>query len=373
MSTRADIKAARRWVVKVGSALLTDDGRGLDERVITDLVAQLNTLRQGGAEVVLVSSGAVAAGIVRLGWAERPRALHELQAAAAVGQSALVQSYEAAFRTHGITTAQVLLGHDDVIARDRYLNARGTLNTLLGMGVVPIVNENDTVVTEEIRFGDNDTLAALVANLIDADALVLLTDQLGLFREDPRHNPDAELISESDVNAPELDAMAGDGGALGRGGMVTKLRAARLAARSGTETVIASGRVPEVLALIAAGEPEGSWLRTGKRPQNARKQWLASMVQIQGSVELDAGAVKVLLDSGRSLLPVGVRAVSGTFARGDMVSCRDSQGREVARGLVNYNADETRKIMGSASAEIETILGYGGDEELIHRDNLVLI
>jgi len=373
MSDRSEISASRRWVVKIGSALLTNDGRGLDDNVIRGLVAQLAGLRQRGCEVVLVSSGAVAAGVVRLGMAARPHLLHELQAAAAVGQSVLVQSYENAFREHGIVSAQVLLGHDDVIARDRYLNARGTLNTLLQLGVVPVVNENDTVVTDEIRFGDNDTLGALVANLIDADALLLLTDQQGLYEEDPRQNPQARLVHTAEVNAPELDAMAGEGGALGRGGMVTKLRAARLAARSGTETVIASGRVADVVAEVTSGADIGTWLRTGKQPQNARKQWLASMVQIQGSLELDAGAVKVLRESGRSLLPVGVRGVHGDFARGDMVSCRDEEGREVARGLVNYSAGETRRIMGSASTEIEAILGYAGDEELVHRDNLVLV
>jgi glutamate 5-kinase len=372
MNERSDIRSARRWVVKVGSALLTNDGRGLDQDVIAGLVRQLAELRRQGCEVVLVSSGAVAAGVVRLGWTRRPTALHDLQAAAAVGQSELVQSYENAFRHFHYATAQVLLGHDDVIARDRYLNARGTLNTLLSLGVVPVVNENDTVVTDEIRFGDNDTLAALVANLIDADALLLLTDQDGLYDADPRSNPGARLVEVSDVHAPELDAMAGEGGALGRGGMVTKLRAARLAARSGTETVIANGRQDAVIAAVSSGKPVGTWLRTGKQPQNARKQWLASLVQVQGSVELDEGAVRVLRESGRSLLPVGVRNVRGQFARGDMVSCRDGQGREVARGLVNYNSDETRRIMGSGSSAIEGILGYGGDPELIHRDNLVL-
>ncbi|QFU77105.1 glutamate 5-kinase [Halioglobus maricola] len=372
MTKRAEIAAGKRWVVKVGSALLTDDGRGLDQKMISTLVEQLARLRARGCEVVLVSSGAVAAGVVRLGMSARPHLLHELQAAAAAGQSVLVQAYENAFAAHNLISAQVLLGHDDIIARDRYLNARGTLNTLLGLGVVPVVNENDTVVTDEIRFGDNDTLGALVANLIDADALLLLTDQQGLYREDPRQNPDAELVQSSEVNAPELDAMAGEGGALGRGGMVTKLRAARVAARSGSETVIAGGRVDDVIARVTAGENIGTWLRTGKQPQNARKQWLASMVQIRGSLELDDGAVRVLRDSGRSLLAVGVRGVHGEFQRGDMVSCRDSEGREVARGLVNYSAAETRRIMGSASSEIEGILGYVGDEELVHRDNLVI-
>ncbi|MDX1732925.1 MAG: glutamate 5-kinase, partial [Halioglobus sp.] len=347
MTERSEIAAARRWVVKIGSALLTDDGRGLDEAMIGTLVTQLAALRQAGCEVVLVSSGAVAAGLVRLGWEERPHLVHDLQAAAAVGQSVLVQSYESAFKGHGIATAQILLGHDDITARDRYLNARSTLKTLLQLGVVPVVNENDTVVTEEIRFGDNDTLAALVANLIDADALVLLTDQEGLFTADPRQHPEAELVEQCDVHDPSLEGMAGAGGALGRGGMVTKVRAARLAARSGTETVIASGRAKSVLQRVAQGASVGTWLRTGQQPQNARKQWLASMVQIAGSVELDEGAVRVLRESGRSLLPVGVRSVSGQFLRGDMVSCRDPDGREVARGLVNYSAEETRRIMGS--------------------------
>ena len=372
MSDRDEIADARRWVVKVGSALLTDDGRGLDANIIAGLVAQLVHLRERGCEVVLVSSGAVAAGIVRLGWNSRPHLLHKLQAAAAVGQSVLVQHYENAFKPYGIATAQILLVHDDVTARDRYLNARGTLNTLLELGVVPVVNENDTVVTDEIRFGDNDTLAALVANLIDADALLLLTDQQGMYREDPRRNPAAELLESCDVHDPLLDGMAGEGGLLGRGGMVTKLRAARLAARSGTETIIASGRVDNIVAAVTSGANVGTWLRTGKQPQNARKQWLAGMVQVQGSLELDDGAVRVLRESGRSLLAVGVRAVQGNFTLGEMVSCRDSRGRELARGLVNYNAQETRRIMGLPSREIEGVLGYLRDEELIHRDNLVL-
>ncbi len=373
MESRTDISRSRRWVVKVGSALLTDDGRGLDHAVIENLVAQLAALRERDCEVVLVSSGAVAAGLVRLGWAQRPTMLHDLQAAAAVGQSVLVQSYENAFRQHEIITAQILLGHDDVIARDRYLNARSTLNALLQLGVLPVVNENDTVVTDEIRFGDNDTLAALVANLIDADALLLLTDQAGLYREDPRSVPTAELVGESDVHNPALDQMAGEGGKLGRGGMVTKLRAARLAARSGTETVIAGGREPSIVARVTRGDAVGTWLRTGNRPHRARKQWLAGMVQIQGSLELDDGAVQVVLESGRSLLPVGVRSVSGDFQRGDMVSCRDSGGREIARGLANYSVEEARRIMGLPSDQIEQQLGYRGDAELIHRDNLVLV
>lgn len=373
MSQRSELTAARRWVIKVGSALLTADGAGLDTEMIDALVAEVVDLRSSGCEVILVSSGAVAAGIARLGWKQRPAALHDLQAAAAVGQMGLVESYESAFQRYGLHTAQILLSHDDVLVRDRYLNARGTINTLLQLGVVPVVNENDTVVTDEIRFGDNDTLAAMVANLIDADALVLITDQAGLYRADPRIDPEAELVAECEARDPALDAMAGEGGALGRGGMITKIRAARLAARSGTQTVIAGGRQPGVLSRIAAGEVEGSWLRAGERPLAARKRWLASLVQVKGHLVIDDGAVRVLRESGRSLLPVGVKEVSGKFARGDMVSCRDLSGREVARGLVNYDAEEARKIMGVSSVEVENLLGYGGDAELIHRDNLVLL
>jgi glutamate 5-kinase len=372
MTERSAIGGARRWVIKVGSALLTADGAGLDTGMIAHLVEQVVALRAAGREVVLVSSGAVAAGVARLGWAQRPAALHDLQAAAAVGQMVLVQSYESAFQRYGLHTAQVLLSHDDVLARDRYLNARATLRTLLDLGVVPVVNENDTVVTEEIRFGDNDTLAAMVANLIDADALLLLTDQQGLYEADPRSNPGAALVHSRSADDPQLDAMAGEGGSLGRGGMVTKVRAARLAARSGTETVIAGGREPGVIGAVTAGEPVGTWLWAGQQPVAARKRWLASLVRVRGSVQLDDGAVRVLRESGRSLLPVGVCGVSGTFVRGDMVSCLDSTGREVARGLVNYNADEARRIMGSPSAALEGLLGYRGERELIHRDNLVL-
>jgi glutamate 5-kinase len=370
---RSCIAQARRWVVKVGSALLTDDGRGIDEGVIARLVAQLAALRQGGCEVLLVSSGAVAAGMVRLRRSVRPTDLHELQACAAVGQSALVQRWEHAFAGHELLSAQVLLGHDDVEARDRYLNARGTLKTLLEHGVIPVINENDTVVTDEIRFGDNDTLAALVANLVDADVLVLLTDQRGLFRADPRRNPEAPLIGHAAASDPELDSVVGEGGSLGRGGMVTKLRAARLAARSGTETLIASGREVDVLQRLAAGEELGTWLASGNAPETARRQWLASLVTARGSVEIDDGAARVLRADGRSLLPVGVRGVSGNFRRGDVLLCRDQNGREVARGLSNYSAEEVRRIMGCSSDQIAGRLGYGGEPELIHRDNLVLL
>lgn len=373
MSQRPELAAARRWVIKIGSALLTADGTGLDITIINSLVAQVVELKKAGREVVLVSSGAVAAGVARLGWKHRPTALHDLQAAAAVGQMGLVQSYESAFQRYGLHTAQILLSHDDVLVRDRYLNARSTLTTLLKLGVVPVVNENDTVVTDEIRFGDNDTLAAMVANLIDADALLLITDQLGLFEEDPRVNPAAKLVSERVASDPKLNEMAGEGGALGRGGMVTKIRAARLAARSGTQTVIAGGRVPDIVGRVSVGQNEGSWLKADERPIAARKRWLAGLVQIKGRLILDDGAVRVLRESGRSLLPVGVSEVTGDFVRGDMVSCWDNAGKEIARGLVNYNADEARRIKGSPSGQREALLGYCGDQELIHRDNLVLI
>ena len=367
-ASRQTVRSAVRWVIKVGSALLTDNGRGLDQRMIAELAAGMAGLRAAGREVVLVSSGAVAAGMLRLGWDSRPHELHKLQAAAAVGQMGLVQRYESAFQEYDLHTAQVLLDHDDISARDRYLNARSTLTTLLDLGVIPVVNENDTVVTDEIRFGDNDTLAAL----IDADVLLILTDQEGLYNADPRDNPAAELISEAAAADESLEAMAGSGGRLGRGGMLTKVRAARLAARSGTQTLIAHGKIERVMPRLADGEALGTLLAAGQAPMAARKQWLAGLVRSTGTLVLDDGAVNVLLKSGRSLLPVGVKAAEGEFVRGDMVICIDRGGREIARGLVNYNVDETRRILGQASGRIEELLGYQGDPELIHRDNLVL-
>jgi len=373
VDTRYWAPDAKRWVVKVGSALLTDDGRSIDQAVIEDLVVQLCELRERGCEVLLVSSGAVAAGLLRLGATNRPSELHELQAAAAAGQSALLRHYEEAFAARGTMVAQILLGHDDVLARDRYLNARAALKALLGHGVVPVINENDTVVTDEIRFGDNDTLAALVANLVDADVLVLLTDQAGLFDADPRAYSQAKLIRHAHADDPALDAVAGSGGVLGRGGMVTKLRAARLAARSGTQTVIVGGRELQALSRLAKGEALGTWLESDNAPEKARRQWLASLVTFRGVVEIDDGAVEVLKTSGKSLLPVGVKSVRGDFQRGDVLLCRDSQGRDIARGLSNYSAEETLKIMGQSSKLIAGTLGYGGEPELIHRDNLVLL
>ncbi len=368
---RSRLVSARRWVIKVGSALLTNDGRGLDAAVVRMLADQLVALRAKGCDVVLVSSGAIAAGLVRLNLAERPREVHLSQAAAAVGQSALVRAYEEHLSPHGVTSAQILLSHADIRARDRYLNARSTLSTLLSMGVLPIVNENDTVVTDEIRLGDNDTLGALVANLVDAEVLLILTDQDGLMDNDPRQVSTARVIPAAEVHDATLDAMAGPGGALGRGGMATKLSAARLAARSGTGTVIANGRVPDIVNRVAAGESLGTFLQTQRRPQSARKQWLASLLHAQGQLVLDDGAVMGVVEQGRSLLPIGITAVRGQFERGDLVSCIDSEGRERARGLVNYASGEAQALVGKASAQIEPTLGYRGEEEMIHRDNLV--
>src|SRR5690554_228622 len=370
---REALTGARRVVVKIGSALLTNDGRGLDEAAIGGWVDQIAALHRRGVEVVLVSSGAVAAGMVRLGWQARPSAVHELQAAAAVGQNGLTECYEGHFGRHGLLTAQVLLTHDDLSNRKRYLNARSALRTLVDLRVVPVINENDTVVTDEIRFGDNDTLGALVANLLEADALVILTDQEGLFDADPRGNPEARLIGEGRADDSALAAVAGGGGALGRGGMATKIRAAHLAARSGAYTAIASGRQPEVLTRLMAGERLGTLLHPDQAPMAARKRWLAGQLQVRGTLTLDAGAVKVLRESGSSLLAVGVRGVAGQFRRGDMVQCVDEAGQRVAKGLVNYGADDAARILGKPSHQIEAILGFMEAPELIHRDNLVVL
>ena len=374
MTERAQLRQARRLVIKIGSALLTNDGKGLDEAALGLWVDQIAELVEEGVEIVIVSSGSVAVGMSRLGWHQRPDQLHELQAAAAVGQMGLVQSWEAQFKRHDIHTAQILLTHDDLSDRKRYLNGRSTLRALLDVGVIPIVNENDTVVTDEIRFGDNDTLGALVTNLVDADGLIILTDQVGLFDKDPRKNTDATLVTESRANDPALDAMAGGGaGALGRGGMVTKLRASRLAARSGAFTVIVGGRIEHVVTRLRQGDVIGTLLLPEQGRVAARKQWIAGHLQTRGRLTLDAGAVKGICMGGRSLLPVGVKAVAGQFRRGEMVSCVDESGREVARGLVNYDAVEARAILGHSSSRITVVLGYVSDEEMIHRDNLVIV
>ena len=368
------IAAAGVLVVKVGSSLVTNDGRGLDAEAIARWAAQVAELRRMGRKAVLVSSGAIAEGMQRLGWTRRPHAMHELQAAAAVGQMGLVQCYESAFRGHGLHTAQVLLTHADLADRQRYLNARSTLRSLLELGVVPVINENDTVVTDEIKLGDNDTLGALVTNLIEADVLVILTDQAGLYESDPRKDPRAKFVETIDANNEKLEAMAGGAGStLGKGGMLTKVQAAKRAARSGAHTIIASGREPDVLVRLARGERIGTLLTAGTVPLAARKQWLADHLSVSGRLRLDAGAAKALTRDGKSLLPIGVVEVSGDFERGAVVGCLDPQGREVARGLVNYSAGETRRIMRRPSAEIESLLGYVDAPELIHRDNLVLL
>jgi len=368
------IAAARTLVVKVGSSLVTNDGRGLDVAAIARWAAQIAELRKLGRRCVLVSSGAIAEGLQRLGWTRRPHALHELQAAAAVGQMGLAQAYETCFREHGLATAQVLLTHADMADRQRYLNARSTLMTLLELGVIPVINENDTVVTDEIKVGDNDTLAALVTSLVEADALVILTDQAGLYDADPRLAPGAKLIEEATAGEARLEAMAGGAGSpLARGGMITKVLAAKRAARSGAHTAIASGREPEVLVRLAQGEHLGTLLLAQTTPLAARKQWLADHVSVGGTLALDVGAARALQHDGKSLLPVGVSAVHGEFERGAVVACLGPEGREIARGLVNYSSQETRRIMRRPSSEIESILGYVDGPELIHRNNLVLL
>ncbi len=370
----ARLRNARRFVIKVGSSLVTNRGEGLDVGAMANWVAQIATLRAADKEVVLVSSGAIAEGMQRLGWRKRPGAIHELQAAAAVGQMGLAQAYESCFRDHGIRTAQVLLTHADLADRQRYLNARSALRTLIGLGVVPVINENDTVVTDAIRFGDNDTLAALVANLIEAEVLVILTDQPGLHTADPRKHPGATVVPEARAGEPQLEAMAsGAGSLIGRGGMLTKVLAAKGAARSGAHTVIASGQEADVLVRLARGEAIGTLLYADTAPLAARKTWLAAHVQVAGRVTLDAGAVRALASGGKSLLPIGVKAVEGDFERGAVVACIAPDGREIARGLVNYSAAESRRILGKPSSEIQPILGYVDEPELIHRDNLVLL
>lgn len=369
----SDTTIAKRWVVKIGSSLLTNDGQGLDLERITGWVNQIAELKKAGVEIVLVSSGAVAAGMTRLGWTQRPTELEYLQAAAAVGQTSLVQCYEDRFQVHGIHTAQILLTHDDLADRRRYLNARNSLRTMLGLNVIPVVNENDTVVTDEIRFGDNDTLGALVANLIEAERLVILTDQSGLYTADPRSNPDARLIETGRANDMSLEAMASGAGKLGQGGMITKVRAARFAARSGAETVICAGKENNVLARLFEGESIGTKLVPDQEPLLARKQWLAGHLQAKGKLVLDDGAIKALTHKGTSLLSVGVAAVEGEFSRGELVICEDVNGNQIAKGLINYNAFEAAKICRKTSAEIETALGYVSEPELIHRDNLVVL
>ncbi len=372
VNNRDCIKNSKRWVIKIGSALLTDDGSGLDKKAISLWVEQIVRQLDNGIEIIIVSSGAVAEGMSRLNWIDRPKSVHGLQVAAAVGQAGLIQAYESQFQEYDRNTAQILLDHDDISNRERYLNVRNTLQELIKLGVVPVINENDTVATDQIRFGDNDTLAALVANIIDADLLVILTDQDGLFDADPRKNPNAELVSTGNSQDQSLYELAGSSSTLGRGGMITKLKAAKLAARSGANTIIAGGRVNQILSRLSEGETLGTMLISDKEPIAARKQWLGGRLKASGSMTLDLGASKMLTNHGKSLLPVGVLSVQGTFHKGDLVTCIDEKGLEIARGLVNYSSEESAKILGKSSEMILDELGYCDAEELIHRDNLVL-
>ncbi|AWM78997.1 glutamate 5-kinase [Gammaproteobacteria bacterium ESL0073] len=369
---RQMISQTKRWVIKIGSSLLTADGKGLDPEAMSSWVKQMVALREAGIELILVSSGAIAAGMSKLKWDTRPKEMHKLQAAAAVGQMVLVQAWENCFDQFNCQAAQILLTHEDLSDRQRYLNARTTLRTLVELNIIPVINENDTVTTDEIQFGDNDTLAALVANLVEADLLVILTDRDGMFDADPRTNPDAQLITEAKASDSSLDKIAGGAGSLGRGGMQTKLRAARFAARSGTNTIIVGGKIPNVITKLQHGEKLGTLLVPDHTPIAARKQWLAGQLQVRGKITLDDGAVKALLTRHKSLLPVGVRQVTGDFSRGEIVSCINNKGDEVARGLVNYSANEARQIMGLASDEIEKTLGFLNEPELIHKDNLII-
>jgi len=368
------MKDARRIVVKVGSSLVTNEGRGVDAEAIANWCRQIAALMREGREVVMVSSGAIAEGMKRLGWTARPKELHELQAAAAVGQMGLAQMYETKLREQGMGSAQVLLTHADLADRERYLNARSTLMTLLALQVLPVINENDTVVNDEIKFGDNDTLGALVANLVEADALIILTDQKGLFSADPRKDPNARFIDEAVAGTPELEVMAGGAGSsIGRGGMLTKILAAKRAAGSGASTIIAWGREPDVLLRLGVGEAIGTCLRASTQKLAARKQWMADHLQLRGAVVVDAGAEAKLLGEGKSLLPIGVTEVQGEFHRGDVVAVRNAAGRELARGLTNYSSAEARLIARKPSSEIERVLGYVAEHELVHRTNLVLV
>jgi len=368
------LQNSKAFVVKVGSSLVTQDGQGLDRAAIDAWAAQISTLVKQGKHIILVSSGAVAEGVQRLGWEKRPVEVHELQAAAAVGQMGLVQSYETSFAKHGLHTAQVLLTHEDLVDRKRYLNARTALKTLLDLNVIPIINENDTVVTDEIRFGDNDTLAALVANLMEVDALVLLTDQQGLFSADPRQDKNATLIQSETAGNLALEKIAtSSGSGVGTGGMLTKILAAKRAAKSGAHTIIASGLEKDVLVRLCHGETIGTHLKATEMKTDAKKQWLADHLRVGGQLRLDAGAVNVLKHEGKSLLPIGVTEVLGSFDRGDVVTCIDEAGNEIARGIVNYHAQEVMRIKGEESQKIEQLLGYVEESELIHRDNLVLL
>lgn len=374
MIEETNLKTSQRWVIKIGSGLLTSNGSGLNTTMIDSWAEQIALLKSQGYQIVIVSSGAVAEGIKRLGWKNRPKTLHQLQAAAAVGQAGLIEAYEIRFNKHKIITAQVLLVHEDLSLRSRYLNAKQTLSSLLSNNVIPIINENDTVATDEIRFGDNDTLAGLVTNLIDADQLLILTDQNGVFTDDPRKDINAKFIKSCDIDDPVLEEIAkGSGNSLGRGGMITKIKAAKLAARSGAQTIIANGLEKNIIYRLSQKELIGTKLTHKKKPISEKKQWLSNSLQSNGYLTIDEGAKKVLKIKGKSLLPIGVTQVQGEFLRGDLVLCIDKNGKEIAKGLVNYNSEEVKKIAGNPSEKILDILGYDGGDELIHRDNLAIL
>ncbi len=364
---------ARRIVIKVGSSLVTNDGRGLDEAAIGEWCRQIAVLRKSRKEVIVVSSGAIAEGMKRLGWYKRPHEINELQAAAAVGQMGLAQMYETKLRENGLGSAQILLTNADLADRERYLNARSTLLTLLKLGIVPVINENDTVVNDEIKFGDNDTLGALVANLVEADVLIILTDQKGLFTHDPRKDNNATLVAYAEAGDPKLEIMAGGAGSsLARGGMITKILAAKRASGSGASTVIALGREPDILVRLSQAEAIGTFLQAPTAKQQARKQWISDQLTLRGAVNIDDGALKQLLSGGKSLLPIGMIKVSGQFSRGDVIAIRGPAGQEFARGLANYSSSEARLLCRKASAEFESILGYLAEPEMVHRDNMVI-
>ena len=374
MSSLSVIQSAHRIVIKVGSSLVTNYGKGVDFDAVTHWVNQIAALRQQGKQVILVSSGAIAEGMARLGWTTRPKEVNKQQAAASIGQMGLIQAYEKAFSTHGLLASQILLTHEDLADRLRYINARATMFTLLELGVVPIVNENDTIVTDEIRLGDNDTLGAVVTNLIEADALIILTDQTGLYDSDPRKNPNAQFIHQATAGDPALEAMAGGSGSfVGTGGMITKVLAAKRAANTGAHTIIVSGHEPEVLTRLASGEAIGTELRASTHQRSARKQWLADHLRVKGKIIIDAGAIRAITEQGKSLLPIGAIDVIGAFKRGDLVACVDEQGKEYARGLINYASSDTRRILKQPTTKIADILGSIHNEELIHRNNLVLL
>jgi glutamate 5-kinase len=372
---RADfLKKVRRVVVKIGSSLISSKRHGLDEKRLAAYASEAARLRKSGREIVLVSSGAIVSGLEKLGVRDRPKGLREKQAAAAVGQCRLMWAYEKSFDARGLKVGQVLLTQEDLRDRKRFLNSRNTLSTLLELGVIPIINENDTVAVEEIQFGDNDHLAASVAHLVDADLLIILSDVEGLYTENPRRNPEARLISTIAEITPEIEARAETtAGEEGVGGMASKILAAKKVAALGVPTVIASGREPRVLSRILQGDSIGTIVLPRDQRLNSRKHWIAHTLPSKGRLVLDDGAVEAIVRRGKSLLPAGIRGVEGRFEAGDAVTCADRTGREVAKGLINYASPEMTRIQGAHTADLQKILGRKDYDEAIHRDNLVIL